>query len=393
MRRLRYVARVAVRTLTIAINDRPIRPPKTGVGHYVEELLRWLPLVAPQHRYVGFFTDVLHRRPPSIETAPRTAPPGTPASRPPWLVRRVLQTGYQVAFRIATGRRRYSLYHEPNNIAMRWRGPTITTVHDMSVVRHPEWHPDDRVAWYQREFEKSVAQTTHFICPSAFTKRELMDLGGVPDDRITVIPLAARESFSPRAAEKLEHLRRLLSLPKAFLLFVGTLEPRKNIDGLLDAYSRLPVPLRHHYPLVLVGAAGWGVSGLWDRAARLNIQQTILPLGYVTEDDLATLYTAAKALVWPSWYEGFGLPPLECMACGTPVITSTASSLPEVVGDAALTVDPHNNAALAAAIEQLIDDSQLHAHLADRGRARAAQFTWQRTAAAHAELYERFAKP
>jgi len=383
---------VEPRSLTIAINDRPIRPPKTGVGHYVEELLRWLPQVAPQHRYVGFFTDVLKRPPPSLEVARPGAPPGSLPARPPRVVRRLLQAGYQLAFRLATGRRRYDLYHEPNNIAMRWRGPTITTVHDLSVVRHPEWHPDDRVAWYARDFEKSAARTAHFICPSAFTKRELMELAGVGEDRITVIPLAPREAFRPRPPEAVRELRARMSLPETFLLFVGTIEPRKNIDGLLDAYSRSPGAFRRRHPLVLVGAAGWGVSGLWNRAARLGIQESILPLGYVTEADLAALYTAASALLWPSWYEGFGLPPLECMACGTPVITSNTSSLPEVTGDAALAVDPANTAAMAEMIQRIIEDRPLAADLAARGLARAAQFTWQRCAAAHVSLYERFAR-
>jgi glycosyltransferase involved in cell wall biosynthesis len=382
---------VEPRALTIAINDRPLRPPKTGVGHYVGELLRWLPQVAPRHHYVGFFTGVLGWRPPSIETAPRDAPPGTPTRRPPWFVRHLLQAGYQAAFRLATRRRRYNLYHEPNNIAMRWRGPTITTVHDMSVVRHPEWHPDDRVAWYQREFEKSAAQTTHFICPSAFTKRELVELAGVAPDRVTVIPLAPREPFRPQPPEKLQEVRGRMSLPDAFLLFVGTLEPRKNVDGLLEAYSRLSASVRRCFPLVLVGAAGWGVRGLWERATRLNVQETVLPLGYVTEGDLAALYTAARGLVWPSWYEGFGLPPLECMACGTPVITSNTSSLPEVVGDAGLMVDPGDSAALARTIQRIIEDEAAVADLAARGRARAAQFTWQQCAAAHVAVYERFA--
>ncbi len=383
--------RVDPRALTIAINDRPLRPPKTGVGHYVEQLLRWLPQVAPQHRYLGFFTDVLRRTPPQVETAVAAGVPGTPVDRPPWLVRRILQAGYRIAFRLATGRGRCDLYHEPNNIAMRWRGPTVTTVHDLSVIRHPEWHPDDRVAWYQREFEPSVRQSSHFICPSEFTKRELMALAGVAADRITVVPLAPREPFCPQSSATVAAVRRRLSLPAEFLLFVGTMEPRKNIDGLLEAYAQLDAAGRRRFPLVLVGAAGWGVEGLWERAAGLGIQETLLPLGYVSEEDLAAIYTAARALVWPSWYEGFGLPPLECMACGTAVITSNAAALPEVVGDAGVTVDPSDTAALAEAIRALAEDDSRAADLAARGRDRAAAFTWARAAAAHITVYERCA--
>lgn len=384
---------MASRPLTIAINDRPLRPPKTGVGHYVEELLRWLPRVAPQYRYVGFFTDVLGRRPPSLGVDPTGGPgrpvPGLPASRQPWWVRRTLQAGYRVAFRLATGRGRCDLYHEPNNIAMRWRGVTVTTVHDLSVLRYPEWHPADRVAWYKREFRPSVRQTAHFICPSGFTKGELMEFGGVREDRITVIPLAPRESFQPQSPEAVAAVRERFRLPESFLLFVGTIEPRKNIDGLFQAYARLPGPARDRFPLVLAGAAGWGVEGLWSRAAALGVQRTVLPLGYVSEEELAAMYTAARALVWPSWYEGFGLPPLECMACGTPVITSDVASLPEVVGDAAVMVPPADAAGLCEAMLSVIDDDARAAELGRRGLARAARYTWERSATAHIAVYER----
>ncbi len=382
---------VESRTLTIAINDRPLRQPRTGVGHYIDQLLRWLPKVAPQHRYVGFFTDVLGWRPPEVGTAVPAAAPGTPVGRPPWFARRLLQGAYHTAFRFATGRGRCDLYHEPNHIAMRWKGVTVTTVHDLSVVRHPEWHPDDRVAWYERDFEPSLAQSAHFICPSEFTRNELVELAGVAADRITVIPLAPRAPFVPQTPQAVAAVRARLSLPETFLLFVGTLEPRKNLHTLLEAYAQLLPAMRQRFPLVLAGAAGWGPGDLWHHAARLGVQRHLLPIGYVTDEDLACLYTAAAVLVWPSWYEGFGLPPLECMACGTPVITSNTSSLPEVVADAAITVDPGDPAVVAGAIRSLLDDKGRAADLSDRGRRRAAAFTWQRCAAAHVAVYEKCA--
>lgn len=370
------------------MNDRPLRPPKTGVGHYVEELLQWLPRVAGQHRYVGFFTDILRRRPPAVGSAPSDSAPGTSPRRPPEFVRRLLHAGYNAAFRLAARPDRYDLYHEPNHIAIPWQGPIVTTVHDMSVVRHPEWHPRDRVTWYEREFAQSVRRTTHFICPSAFSKSELVTLAGVDPDRVTVIPLAPREPFRQQDEPAVASARERLALPQRFLIFVGTLEPRKNIGGLLEAYARIPLAARERYPLVLVGAGGWRMEGLWRRAAELGVRDALRPIGYVSEADLACLYTAARALVWPSWYEGFGLPPLECMACGTPVITSRTTSLPEVVGDAAIQIVPDDPAALAYAMRAIIEDDALAADLAARGPARAAEFTWQRCAAAHAAVYE-----
>lgn len=379
---------MSTRPLTVAINDRPLRPPRTGVGHYVEQLLYWLPQVAPQHRFIGFFTDVLGWKAPPPDARPASGAPDAPIGRPPWWVRRVLQAGYHAAFRAATGRRRCDLYHEPNNIAMRWRGVSVTTIHDLSVIRHPDWHPDDRVEWYRRCFEPSLGRSRRVICPSEFTKRELLELAECPADRVTVIPLAPREGFGPQSAEDIAAFRARFSLPARFLLFVGTLEPRKNVDGLLRAYAMLPPSLRGEYPLVLAGASGWGVEGLWRRAEELGVAETLRPIGYVRDDTLPLLYAAAALFVWPTFYEGFGLPPLECMACGTPVITSNVASLPEVVGDAARLVDPADDEAIADAIRALIEHPDAATAMAARGRARAEAFSWRRCAEAHVVVYE-----
>jgi glycosyltransferase involved in cell wall biosynthesis len=376
-------------SLTIAINDRALRPPKTGIGHYVHELLRWLPTVAPQHRYWGLVTHALRRGRPWREAAGRTVDTGAPVGRLPWPLRRAVQAGYESAFRVMAWHRGADLYHEPNNIAMRWRGRIVTTVHDLSVLRHPAWHPADRVAWYRREFEPSLRRTHHFITPSEFTKRELRAMFDVQPDRVTVIPQAPREPFVPKAEEAIAALRQRLDLPERFLLFVGTLEPRKNVDGLLAAYASLSSMTRAGVPLLIAGAGGWGVSGFDERTARYGVRANVRMVGYLGEEDLATLYAAARALVWPSWYEGFGLPPLECMACGTPVVTTNAASVPEVVGDAAVAVDPADQAGLAEAMRRMIDDDAEAAALTARGRARAALFTWARCAAEHAAVYER----
>jgi glycosyltransferase involved in cell wall biosynthesis len=206
------------------------------------------------------------------------------------------------------------------------------------------------------------------------TARDVETFLGVPHDRLRVVPLGVAPVFRPQSAEVVAELRRRLELPDRFCLFVSTIEPRKNLPVLLDAWSHL----EHRVPLVVVGSTGWRareIEAKLDRA-RGDVQR----LGTVARRDLPALYSAADCLCHPSWYEGFGLPPLEAMACGTPVVVSDRSSLPEVVGDAGLLVDPADPDAWTAALERVLGDRELRNDLRRRGRARAASFTWTRTA-------------
>jgi alpha-1,3-rhamnosyl/mannosyltransferase len=301
-----------------------------------------------------------------------------------------MQDTYEAAFEAIGSLAGYRLYHEPNHIPCPWHGPVVTTIHDLSVLRHPEWHPADRVRWYERDFLAGLPRTEHFITVSEFTKREMIDLLGVEADRITPIPLGPRAACHPRPPDAVRNWLDAHSLPPNYLLFAGTLEPRKNLGGLLAAYARLPQTCRHRYPLLVAGAGGWGPDQLDELIAHHGLAGQVRPLGYVFDDDLVWLYAGACALVWPTFYEGFGLPPLECMATGTPVITSNAASLPEVVGDAGLLVDPHDEPGLAEAMRRVIEDSSLAATLSEKGLARSCGFSWRRCAVGHAAIYRRY---
>jgi alpha-1,3-rhamnosyl/mannosyltransferase len=258
-------------------------------------------------------------------------------------------------FRAVCRMRGYRVYHEPNHVPMRFAGPTVTTIHDLSVLRFPHWHPTDRVRWYEAGFHRALDQTSQFIAVSEFTKGEMADLLGIDPQRISVIHNAPREIFSPAAPDEYVPLLERFGIRRPFLLFVGTLEPRKNFDTLLTAFASLPAQVRECHQLVLAGGIGWGDALHRDdpRARAVDLRL----VGYVDDDQLRLLYSSCLAFVWPSLYEGFGLPPLECMACGRPVITSNAASLPEVVADAAITVDPQDPAALAAAMARLVEDA------------------------------------
>jgi alpha-1,3-rhamnosyl/mannosyltransferase len=257
-------------------------------------------------------------------------------------------------------------------------------VHDLSVLRFTEWHPADRVKWYEAGFRRGLKQTEHFIAVSQFTKREMIELLGIAPGRITTIHQGPREIFTPAAGEEYQPQLRQLDVTPPFFLFVGTLEPRKNLSAVLRAYHALPGALRQRHQLVIAGGIGWGELG--DVAGGENIRL----VGYVSDETLRLLYSACHAFLWPSLYEGFGLPPLECMACGRPVITSNAASLPEVVGDAAVTIDPADVAALTTAMQRLAEDDDHAERLARAGLRRAAEFSWTRCAQQHAEVFLKF---
>ncbi len=378
----------------VILNDRVLFQSLTGVGNYVQALLAALrdrpggPDVRP------FLSSLIGPPARPAATAPRPAAPAdAPAARPgrPRRVRRWLRPAllraYATGFRWAA--RHCALYHEPNHIPIRCDCPTITTIHDLSVLVHPEWHPADRVRWYERHFARGVAQSARFITVSEFTRRELVSRVNIAPDRIDVTPLAPRPAFRPQPPERVAACRRDFALPERFFLFVGTLEPRKNIPGLLAAYAALPAAVRRAHPLLLAGGWGWNTAELAELLRTGPTRDDVRLIGYVGDDVLACLYSAATALVWPTFYEGFGLPPLEALACGCPVIVSNVTSLPEVVGDAGVLLDPGDVASWNTAMRRMVEDPRWREDWRRRGPERAAQFSWARCAALTHAAYER----
>jgi len=380
-------------TLRVIVNDRPLRTTLTGVGHYIAQLLSQLSALDGVCAD-PFFHTWLSRRDwrrrvagPSLDPRSEDAARGVGGSRKPWWLRRPLQAVYGWLFRRAAGR--YDVYLEPNHIPMRCRLPTVTMVHDLSVLEHPEWHPADRVRWYEREFAAGVRQTSHFLAASEFTKRRLVELAGVSAERVTVTYQAPRPAFYPRPAEEVRPLLERLNLPARFFLFVGTLEPRKNVPGLLEAFAALPTDVRRGHPLVIAGAWGWHREQLRQRLDARSLGDDVRLLGYLPDSALAALYTACTALVWPTWYEGFGLPPLEAMACGAPVIVSDIASLPEVVGSAGTLLHPEDTPAWTRAMLAATGrDPEEVCALRTACRSATTAFSWQRLAAQTLQVLE-----
>ena len=281
------------------------------------------------------------------------------------------------------------LLHSPVNIQpvfLPCRG--VVTVTDLSFMIFPQAFLGAQ-RFYQRLFTRlSVRRASRVVAISVSTAQDLTRFFAAPADRISVIYPGVDAVYRPiREQAGMAGFRRLHGLPERFILFVGTLEPRKNLLTLLAAYTEFRRRTASQYKLVLGGGKGWLYQSLFAAVEQLGLQDDVILPGFIPEDELPLWYNAAEVFVYPSLYEGFGLPPLEAMACGTPVIVSNASSLPEVVGDAGVLVDPHNVDEWVAALCRLCDDPDGRAELSSRGLERAREFSWTRMAQETVRVY------
>ena len=297
-----------------------------------------------------------------------------------WTQQRLFDRGYRA--------NRFDLYHEPNVIAYEFDGPSVVTVHDLSWIRYPHTHPAERVKAMEKYFEPGLRRVSLVLTDSEFVKHELIDVFGVEPARIVPVALGLDPIFKPMSAQQTKAVLTAQQLDHgSYFLSVGTMEPRKNIETTVTAYGRLPEAIRKRHPLVIVGLRGWRTTSMENILAPLVASGQVRTLGYLERSDLAAVTAGALAMVYPSLYEGFGLPPLEAMGCAVPAITSNVSSLPEVVGDTGLMVDPLDIDAMASAMELLASDPVLRGALASKAQARAAQFTWSRCASETAAAY------
>jgi len=368
---------------TAAINQR------AGIGRFVRNLVASLVALDRADQFV-----LLHSSPnPGAELRMPSEPNvATSEFRIPerWLTILWHRLRLPLPVELATGP--VDIFHAPDFVLPPVRrARRVLTVHDLAFLLYPEC-ADARLREYlMGVVPRSVRAADFVVADSANTQNDVICLLGADPARTAVVPGGVEARFQPATPEAIADLRYRLGLVEPFILSIGMIEPRKNWQGLIRAYSI--VRARHSLPhrLVLAGPRGWLSDSIFEERDRSPFRNDVIFPGFVADADLPTLYSAADVFAFPSFYEGFGLPPLEAMACGTPVVVSDAASLPEVVGAAGLTVPAEDTDALANALEQALLDDPLRTRLRAAGLARAATFTWSAAAEALLAVYRRVA--
>lgn len=279
---------------------------------------------------------------------------------------------------------KYDIYWQPNfipNDGIKAK-KIVTSVHDFSFILHKEFHPKERIEYFEKYFFRNVVKSDMIITGSEFSKQEILERLNFDDHKVKVI----YHGIDHELFKVYENLDINFKLPKKFLFSVGSIEPRKNLIGLLKAYNSLESKIKNEYKLVLAGFKGWENSEIMKLIDK--DKENIHYLGFISDIELAKVYNLSSLFMFPSFYEGFGLPVLEAMACGTPVICSDSSSLPEVGGDAVIYCDPYEIENIKEKIEFVLKDNKLREKMIKKGLERAKMFSWQKSADEHMKVFK-----
>jgi glycosyltransferase involved in cell wall biosynthesis len=350
-----------------------------GINRYIHNLLTHLPLVDPDNRYTAFLGD---RRFTSSGLALKFSrlPTYKPVVRIFW---------EQVVQPFALKKEGVDLLHALAFVTpLLSPCPSVVTIYDLSFLLYPESFKRSKRFYLSLFTRLSAKRARHIIAISESTKRDVVRLLGVSSEKVEVVYCGIEEAFRPLPQDQVAAFRSKRGLPERFVLFVGTIEPRKNVTSLIEAFADLRFAICD-LRLVIGGAKGWFYEDVFARMEELGLEGEVMFPGYIPAGELPLWYNAAELFVYPSLYEGFGLPPLEAMACGTPVVASNTSALPEVVGEAGLTVDPSDVEGLAEAMRRVLGDEALRQEMRERGLRRAQGFSWTKTAQETVQVYRR----
>lgn len=375
-------------SMKIAMNAVSLLSPATGIASYTRNLAEAL-LQTGQVEAFFFYGyswsgDVRNVPMPALVPLKKVVKKIWPY---PYEASRAFQQWW---FQRGVNRNPADIYHEPNYIPFRFDGPTVITVHDLSHIRYAHMHPAARVRIMNKLLPQAIETVSEIIVDSHFVGREVIEQFGVAPGKVHAIHLGVSQDYRPRPiGEIAQRLAQYSLVPRSYILAVGTLEPRKNLIQAIDAYAGLPEAVRKATPLAIAGMKGWLSEQLEARISQYESRGEVRWLGYVSADDLPLLYSGASMLVYPSLYEGFGLPVLEAMASGIPVITTDRASLPEVAGNVGIMVDPEDVEGLREQMRSLIEDREEAARRGVLGVERARQFTWQACAKKTLAVYKK----
>jgi glycosyltransferase involved in cell wall biosynthesis len=361
---------------SITIDYTPAIQQHAGIGRYANELTHALIALYPDDEWRLFYVDPERRLPPPpLDVLPRTA---LRLANKPWRLRVLLSTYLQRGQDQTLGPA--EIFHATDHLLPRLvHTRSVFTLHDLTMLTFPATHTQLNRRFLQLMLPHFLHAANLVIADSVSTQRDAVRLYRLPAERVRVVHLGVDPRFQPAPHDIQEQVQARYHLPDRFILSVGTLEPRKNLITLLDAYHALRAE-RSDVSLVIAGGRGWHSEPFFNRLRALGLENTVHLLGRVPDEDLSGLYTLAEVFAFPSLYEGFGLPVLEAMACGTPAVCSNTSSLPEVAGTAAIQIDPTAARDWTQALERICDDAALRSDLHERGLKQAARFTWEATA-------------
>ena len=363
----------------------PLLSKLTGIGNCIYHISRHLLDMDHNNRYIffyGYFSEKLQTTGNVKDVKFRTMQAISA------YVKKIPMIKELARGRLPLYTKRFDVYFEPNFIPLNFQVKSIVTaVYDFSFHLYPEWHPKDRIDYFKKKFFQRIYQSNLIITNSNYVKEEAKQILKIEEDRIRVISMGYnRTIFNQDDQEERMRLRNFNKLPQNFLLFVGSIEPRKNLIRLLKAYLILPQYIKRHFKIFLVGFKGWRNAEVFELLNKMK--ENVEYLGYVNNEELADLYRKASCFIYPSLYEGFGLPPLEAMACGCPVVVSNVTSLPEVCGDAAYYIDPNDVENIAGGIQKVLMDEELRQNMIEKGLERAKLFSWEKAAKEHLKVFE-----
>ena len=379
--------------MRVLINGLSTLKAKTGVGHHIADLHAALEAAEPESEFTLYPGRTLGAWAKRSSSKPSR---DSGSSKSTSFRKRILATGLAVAklgirahFAAYSRHYPFDLYHEPNFVPLPTALPTVITVHDLSVLKFPDWHPADRVRYHKEHFLKGLNRAEHVIVVSEAVRREMIVELNCPSHRVSTVHNGIGSQFVPQTVEQIEVVRRDLELPAKFFFCVGTVEPRKNLGTVLRAFIDLPQAVREACPLILAGPWGWRADADREVFEGPGRAAGARHLGYVSAARLPALYASARVLLYPSHYEGFGLPPIEMLACGGAVLASTAAALKEVMGPIGRLIDPLDVVGWREAMQLAAMDDDFLVRLAFGGIEHARQFNWQRAARETLAVYRR----